>query len=1039
MKYLILAIASCCLLVAITRCTPKTAPAATPDVSMAETKPSKPAPRVIPEAPKGPDGDLAEIDPNIDMVEIPFLTRPSRLGLGPVTPGLQRLEDNWVDSVFATMSLDERVGQVLMLRANSKAAETDFHTTVEDQVRRLQPGGLCFFQGSPELQAELTNRYQAISRTPMLISMDAEYGLGMRLPESCITYPRQMTMGAIQNDQYIYELGQEMARQCLRLGVQVSFSPVADVNNNPANPVINDRSFGEDRYNVAAKATQYMLGLQHGGVMACAKHFPGHGDTDTDSHHALPVINFDLKRLDSLELYPFKQLIRQGVGSFMVAHLNIPVLDNRSKYPTTLSRNTVNNLLREKLNFNGLIFTDAMEMKAVADSFPAGIADLEALKAGNDMILLPVDPNAAHAAIKAAVTDGSMPLAQFETSVKRVLRFKYRLRLTRPQQVKLEGLRSDLNSPRAFQVKRNLFKQAITLVRDEDNLAGFTTLNSSKGQLRIASLALGDTARTVFQEFCGRYASIRHFGSEQVIGPIQFQRLLDSLSQYDVVLVSHHKTRSKAKDNYGLSPGQIDLVNQLCARTQVAMTVFGNPYSLQYFDNCLSLMLAFTEDPIAQELAAQAWFGALDIGGRLPVTASAKAKYKQGITKKFAQKRLTYDLPETVGMSSDTLAQMDQLIAEMIANGAVPGCQVMVVKNGTVVWNKAYGHYTYEALQPVTTETLYDIASITKVAATTLSLMQLYDQGKIDLNQPMANYVPLLKKSNKSALKVGEMLIHQAGLKDWIAFYEKTIDANKQPLPRIYRKEQVPGFTVPVATNLWMRNDYVDTMWQEIAQSPLRPNKEYKYSDLTMYLSAAAVAELSGQSLDRFAFNQFYRPMGLSRIGFNPWQRGQALQCAPSEQDNYFRQQAVQGYVHDMGAAMIGGVSGHAGLFSNTHDLAVLFQMLLNKGEYAGQRYLSAATVQLFTQRYGGSTRRGLGFDMKETNTALTANMSPLASVNTFGHTGFTGNAIWADPDRQLIFIFLSNRTFPTMNNNKLMTGDYRTRLQSIVYRSVKS
>jgi beta-N-acetylhexosaminidase len=996
--------------------------------------------KIIQKAPEA-QSELAEPDPDPVDLSVSGAGSPSVLGVGGTEAELAK-EQQWVDSVFATMSEDERIGQLLMLRAHTNKGAA-YEDEVANQIARLRPGGLCFFQGTIERQAEVTNRYQSLCRVPLMVSMDAEYGLGMRL-SNAITYPRQMTLGALRDEDLIYQYGQEMARQCRRLGVHISFSPCADVNNNPANPVINDRSFGDDRYNVAAKSARYMLGLQDGGVMACAKHFPGHGDTDVDSHHALPIIAHGLDRLDSLELFPFKNLIKSGVASFMVAHLNIPVFE-KSTRPSTLSRNIITGQLRERLGFEGLIFTDAMEMRAVADSFPAGVADVEALKAGNDVVLLPVSPDAAFAAIKKALADSSYNREQFEGSVRRVLRYKHRLGLTAPQRIETAGVKEQINSPKALQLKRDLFQNALTLVRDRDTLAGFGVDvvrrlgKKQAGQLRIATVALGAPQPTIFQKTCALYAPVAVFGTDTAIAEAVGQRLLDTLTKhYDVVLVSHHNTRSKKALNYGLTRSEINFVHQLNATMPTAFTVFGNPYSIAAFDNIAAVMVAFTEDPMAQEAAAQAWFGARDIVGRLPVDVSAKARYRQGRMVKFAHKRLSYDLPEAVGMSSDTLAQLDVLAKELIDGGAAPGCQILVAKDGKVIWHKAYGYHTYEQMVPMTTETLFDLASITKVAATTLGTMRLVDEGQFDMAQPVARFAPFLANSNKKSIVFNELLIHQAGLQAWIPFYKTTIDNNKFPHTRLYRRAQEPGFTIPVAKDLWMRNDYRDSIWQEILESPLRSDKAYKYSDLTMYLTARAIEHTTGKALDAYVTEQFYQPLGMGNTLFNPWQKGWAARCAPTERDDYFRQQIIQGYVHDMGAAMMGGVSGHAGLFGTANDLAILFQMLLDGGKYGGRRYLSEATVNAFTTRQLGSTRRGLGFDMKELDPKATKNMSELAGANTFGHSGFTGNVVWADPDQNLIFVFLSNRTYPTMENNKLINGDYRPKLQSVVYRAMK-
>ncbi len=943
----------------------------------------------------------------------------------------------WVDSVFDALTEAERLGQLFMLRAHADK-DSLYEQQVEDLIRRYKPAGLCFFNptfaGTVEKQAALTNRYQAASpHLPLMISADFENGIGMRYRESAVSFPRAMMLGAIQDNRLIYEMGREIARECLRMGVNVNFAPDADINNNAANPVINERSYGEDRNNVTAKVFQYMMGLQDGGVLACAKHFPGHGDTNMDSHFDLPVIGYNRERLDSLELFPFRAMAQAGVGSIMVAHLSVPALDNRPDRPSSLSEPTITGLLRKEFGFEGLIFTDAMEMEGVKKHFKPAEADIEALRAGNDMVLLPVDIVATMQAIPAALADGTLDRSRLHASVKRILRAKYRLGLTTPQRVEIANMRRDMMSPKALELKRRLVASALTLVRDQQGITGFPDLEKQK----IASLALGDSNRTVFQTYCGFYAPVTHFNAGKQIDSVLAARLLDTLRTFDVVLVSFHNTRTKAADNFGLTENQINLVHRLKEVTTPVVTMFGSPYSLRYFDDCPVLLQAYTEDPYAQQLAAQGLFGALDLKGKLPVSACPSAKFGQGIEKTYARKRMGYDLPEAVGLNSDTLALLDGLANELITTGAAPGCQILVAKDNKVVWYKAYGFQTYEQTTAVNLETIYDLASVTKVAATTISTMKLVEDKKISLDTAMSRYVPELKSTDKRDLTVREIMAHHAGLKPWIPFYKATLE-NGLPDAHIYHREQDPDSEVPVAPDMYMDNAWVDSIWQQIFYSPLLEDKNYKYSDLDLFLTARAVSNTSGMALDQFADRQFYRPLGLATTTFNPWQKGLTLRCAPTEEDRYFRQQRLQGYVHDMGAAMLGGVSGHAGLFSSANDLAKIFQMLLNRGSYGGKNYLLPETVKMFTTRFPRSTRRGIGFDMKELSPKESPNMSALAGPNTFGHLGFTGTCVWADPDKNLIFIFLSNRTYPTMENNKLISGDYRPRMQSIVYKAIR-
>lgn len=981
---------------------------------------------------------------------VPFLAAHDSKRFANLSQSTDLQEEKWVDSVFNALSEEERLGQMFMLRAHSDK-DTVYERQVEDLIRKYKPGGLCFFNptyaGTPEKHAELTNRYQAASpQVPLMIAMDFENGVGMRYRGNALSFPRAMMLGAIQDNRLIYDMGREIARQCLRMGVQVNFAPVADVNNNAKNPVIGERSYGEDRHNVSAKAYQYMSGLQDGGVLASIKHFPGHGDTDMDSHFDLPSIPFNRARLDSLELYPFKMLAKNGAGSIMVAHLQVNSLDSREHRPSTLSRPIVTDLIRKEMGFEGLIFTDAMEMEGVKKFYPNGVADLEAFKAGNDISLLPVDIGASIPLIQAALKDGSLDKNQVWFSVKRILRAKYRLGLTKPQRVELNNLRRDLNTPEGLELKHRIISNALTLVRDEKNLIGFPNLEN----LKFATLAIGDTNRTVFQTYCGQYAPVTHFNVPKELSDSLKITLLDSLRKYDVVLVGLYGIRTTPRPNravnpepgvdtiYGLTHSELQFLREVNQKNTIALSVFGNPYTYAWMDAPPLLLQAFTEDPMAQQLAAQSLFGANDLNGILPVTAANWAKFGQGIKKIFPHKRLSYGFPESVGMSTDSLAQMDAIVAEMIRIGASPGCQILVAKDNKVVWQKSYGHFTYEQIKPVTNETIFDLASVTKVAATTISMMKLVENQKVGLDMPMSAYVEELKTTNKKDLSVREIMAHHAGLQAWIPFYQQTLTAEKMPSSKIYLNQAQAGFEVPVAKDLFMENVWSDSVWQQIFNSSLTGNKQYKYSDLDFYLCARSIKNLTETPIDAFADREFYRPLGLSTTTYNPWKKGWALRCVPTEEDNYFRHQRLQGYVHDMGAAMLGGVSGHAGLFSNANDLAKIFQMLLNGGSYGWRQYLQPETVRQFTTRFPASTRRGIGFDMKELDPKETANMSALAGNNTFGHLGFTGICAWADPDKKLIFIFLSNRTYPTMENNKLMSGDFRPRLQSVVYQAIK-
>jgi beta-N-acetylhexosaminidase len=941
---------------------------------------------------------------------------------------------SWADSVYQSMTLEEQLGQLFIIRAHSNLGASH-EAAVEQLIRKYKVGGLCFFQGTPERQVQLINRYQQISEeVPLLITMDAEWGLGMRMAESTISFPKQLMLGAIQNNRLIYEMGKEIARQLRRTGVHVNFAPVADINNNPNNPVINDRSFGEDRYNVTVKSYMYMKGMQERGVMASAKHFPGHGDTNVDSHYDLPVINYQRGRLDSLELFPFRHLAAYGIGSMMVAHLNVPALDDRANRTTTLSENTITDLLKGELNFKGLIFTDALEMKAVSKNFENGEVEAEAFLAGNDMLSLPNDMGAAISSIKKYIEEGKIPLSRVEESVKKILISKYQLGLKKFRPISEKSVREDVNSLEAKALKRKLCQEALTLVR---NPQGFLPISDRLTD--AASVSIGTTRKTVFQQRLDSFGEFAHFQLGKSIPAATRTSMIRRLESKDIVFVSLHNMSKYASRDFGITADVRSFISELNKQTKVVLVVFGSPYSLKFFDEVNWVLEAYQEDELIQDLSAQALFGVFSIRGRLPVTASVQSSYNMGVVTKPLM-RFGYARPEDVGMHPDSLKKIDELAEEAIRKRATPGCVVLVAKDGQIVYEKAFGYHTYRERKRVQEEDMYDLASITKIAASTVSIMQLHERNKLDVDLPLSTFLPELENSNKLDMIIKDIMAHHAGLISWIPFYQKTVAGgrrNRRPMPQYYQGAESASFNVPVAPRLYMRNDYVDSVWQEIIHSDLRSRTDYRYSDLGFYLFAKLVERVSGLPIDEYAKQEIYDPLQLTSTTFNPWKDIPLNRIPPSESDRYFRRQEVRGYVHDMGAAMLGGVSGHAGLFSNAEELATIMQMLLQGGYYNNRRLLQPETIRAFTERHPRSSRRGIGFDMQELDPTRSMNMSPLASSNTFGHLGFTGTCTWADPDNNMVYVFLSNRTYPTMYNYKLSKYDYRPRIQSILYESL--
>jgi beta-N-acetylhexosaminidase len=983
--------------------------------------------------------ELETMRANIIVATLLMLTSVP-VGIGSIMPiekinqqENRKQEDEWVAEKFNSMSEDERIGQLINIRAHSDK-DGSHEAEVENLIKEYHVGGMTFFQGTVSKQVELTERYQKLARkVPLMVSIDGEWGLGMRLKNTTISYPRQLTLGAIQDNKLIYKMGKEIGRQCQRVGIHVNFAPVVDVNNNANNPVINDRSFGEDRHNVAAKSYMYMKGMQDGGVLACAKHFPGHGDTDVDSHNDLPVIYHNSERLDSVELFPFKVLAQHNVGSMMIAHLSIPSLDNTYNQPSSLSRKIVTDLLQEELGFEGLVFTDGLEMGGVNKFYEEGQLEVKALQAGNDILLLPPKVSTAVSAIKTALNDGTLNRDEFDAKVKKVLRAKYRLGLNARSIISTDNLYEDLNNAEANAIKKELYENALTAVRNKGNILPLPRVDEQK----LATLSIGEQSTTTFQRELGTYSNgISHFHSGYDINSTS---LINSLKDYNNVIVSFHAMSKSAKKNYGISSDISNFLSELRTHTNVIVVVFGSPYSLKNFDFIDCLIAAYEENDMVEAVAAKAIFGGSMITGRLPVTASYQAKFGDGVDVGSTQK-LQYAEPSVVGLDAKTLESIEQIAMEGINAGATPGITVLVAKNNRVVYHKSFGYHTYDKQVKAQPDDIYDMASVTKICATTISVMKLYDEGKIDLEDKLEEHIPALKGTNKADLSIQDVMAHRAGLKAWIPFYKETVIGSKYPTykPDIYSKTPSDQYSLQITESLYMNKDYANTVKQAIYNSPLNSSKAYVYSDLGFYLMRDLVESVSGLPFDEYVQKTFYEPLGLETAGFNPAKRFGVSRIPPTEKDDYFRNQTIQGYVHDMGAGMLNGVSGHAGLFATPMDIAIIMQMLLNEGVYDGKQYFKPSTVKLFTTRHPKDMRRGIGFDMKPLTEKKITNISSMASSQAFGHLGFTGIMTWADPKEDIVYVFCSNRTYPSMDNPKLTNMKIRQRIQSKIYEAIK-
>lgn len=939
-------------------------------------------------------------------------------------------QEKWADSLLATMTLDEKVGQLFMIATFSNRTE-NYYQQVENNIATYHLGGLIFFQGGPYRQAKLTNRYQQLSRIPMMIGIDAEWGLGMRL-DSTIEFPKQITLGAIQDNSYVEKFGEEVGRQCKRLGIHINFAPSVDVNTNPKNPIINYRSFGESQYNVAEKGAMYIKGMKKYHVMGSAKHFPGHGDTDQDSHRTLPWVGHSIDRLNEVELYPFRRLIADSVASLMTAHLFVPALEPRTNTPTSTSRKIVTEIIKEKMGFQGLAVTDALNMRGITAGLQPGEPEFLAFLAGNDILLQTGNLPAAFNKIKTAVETGQIQLSDLEARVKKILKAKYWAGLNNYKPIELANLGSDLNNKNANDLKAELFEQAVTIVRNQDDILPFIHLDTTT----FASVAISADYNNDFQKMLSQYANFRHFAIPfKPASDKDIAWVLEEAAKYKVVVVSVHDMNSRGDRNYGVSPATVAFINQLRQKTKVVVVGFGNPYGMKLYDGVPNLVCGYEDEPASQRIVPQILFGALPAKGKLPVSVTYEQKVGTGIqTERLG--RVSFGSAESVGMNTQKLAEIEQIVQQGINNRAFPGCQILIARKGKVVYNKNFGTLRYDYYEPVNDQTLYDIASMTKVTATLQALMMLNERGAVDLNEKASTYLPEMRGTNKENMLVSDILMHQAGLVAFIPFWEKTKSSGS--FKNDYYRFTKDSTNLQVADNLYITPAIKDSVWKWVMQSKLinvydkLGGFRFTYSDLGLLILQKIVERVTNQPLDEFVEQNVYEPLGMSSTRYNPNTKFAKNIIAPTENDALFRGSQIQGTVHDPNAALLGGVAGHAGLFSNVSDLVKLFQMNLQKGYYGGRQILFSETVPHFAKNYTQKSHRGLGWDKPEEGDDKPI-VAINASMNTFGHSGFTGTVVWVDPDRDLIFIFLSNRVYQSSANNKINTLKIRKRIHEVI------
>jgi beta-N-acetylhexosaminidase len=934
-------------------------------------------------------------------------------------------QNKWVDTLIYNMTIDEKIGQLFMVQAYSN--KDDKHKEfIASLIEKYHIGGLIFMQGTPEKQAELNNSFQAKSKIPLLIGFDGEWGLDMRLKDT-YRFPWNMTLGAIKDNSLITAFGVQVGQHCKRLGIHINFAPVVDVNTNPENPIIGNRSFGENRDNVTDKALAFVQGMQSQHVLANAKHFPGHGDTATDSHKLLPVLNFEIERLDSIELYPYKKLFQNNLTSVMVAHLSVKALEPNVELPTSLSEKVVTGLLKEKMGFHGLILTDALNMKGAANYAKPGEVDLAAFIAGNDMLLIPEDVPAAVVKIKNALSEEVLTEERLNYSVKKILKAKYWAGLNNFKPIELENLYEDLNSIKDELLHRKLIENSITLLKNESLVFPIQNLDKKK----IAYVKLGDAENVDFVEMLKNYTNV------DVVSANNLDELITKLKRYNLVIIGYHKSNSNPWKSFKFKEDELVWMQEIARTNKVILDIFASPYSLlqiKTFENINGLLLSYQNSKLSQEISAQMIFGALETKGKLPVSIKNVFSEGHGLMS-TSLKRMAYSIPEDVGLSSEKLKRIDSIAKVVIRDKMAPGLQVLVARKGKVVYNKSFGYHTDEDKIPVENNDIYDIASITKILASLPLIMELEEQGALQLESTLGSLMPKLKNTNKDTLTVKEVLSHYGRLKAWIPFYMSTIDSiTKKPSEEYYRQKGSKKFPIEVAKNLYLISNYKDSIFDRIANADQRLNPGYKYSDLPYFLFKDFIENYYKKNLDELTQERFYKTLGANNTGYLPLHKFPKSKIVPTEKDDYYRNQLVQGYVHDMGAAMQGGIGGHSGLFSNANDVAKIMQMYLQKGFYGGKRYFKPETLDKFNQRYYANeeVRKGIGFDKPQIKEEEKATCG-CVSDSSFGHSGFTGTYTWADPESEIIYVFLSNRVYPTMENTGLVRYNIRTEIQQFI------
>ena len=899
----------------------------------------------------------------------------------------------WVDSVFNKMSRNEKIAQLFMVPVSAYSEKE-----VEDtyfKIKNYGIGGLYISKGGPISVANMINQLQKGSKVPVIIGISAEWGLAQTL-DSIISFPKPLISATWENDDSRVAWERAIAEQLKILGVQINFAPSIDTKIEEDNFLA---GFGKDNGQIAEMALKFLNVMREENVVGVAK--TNHKiSSDTSSNKVLNV------------------LLKSNAGGIMVSQ-DLSSYQNRTNLSSKIETSA---LQKQRANFEGLNFFRIQNSGERQNKLYR--LELSALSEGNDVIITPNEKlKRSIRKIGIKIKSDKEFANQIDESVKKVLRVKFQSGLSKKDTESKSNLLQRLNNPSFKALSLQLYQNSVAVSKNENNLLPILSLTDHS----FASLSIGAPGTNEFSKYLNKYVAVEDLNYSSIKDTVEFDKI-----SADIVFVSLLPSVTKLEKE--LEQG----LNRLCIKKSVVLVHFGYPRFQGKFQNASAEIVAYENDSIMGSIVPQLIFGAIPATARLPIISKNLGKVESIKTKSLD--RLGFSLPENVGVSSTELEKIKLIMREAIDSSATPGCQVLVAKNGKIIFNHSMGYLTYDNVVPVTDETIYDLASVTKVTATLQCVMTLVQNETLDINKKASQYLPELLDTNKKDITIKDILTHQAGLWPYLPFWKQTMSGDSL-LKEYYSSAPSLEYPLPVSKNLWAIKSMKDSLWKWTLNSKMREKRihrpyDYTYSDMGFYIMHHIVEKLMNTPMQEFLTKNIYAPIGATTTGYQPLLKFRSERIAPTENDTLFRKSLLQGYVHDQGAAMAGGIAGHAGLFSTSNDLIKLGQMWLQKGSYGGKQFLKPEVLDIFTSYQFPDSRRGLGWD-KPASLGWLGPTANFASPKTFGHTGFTGTCIWVDPEFDLVFVFLSNRVNTNMYNNTLIDRNIRTRIQDIIYRSI--